>query len=60
MYIREDLLNKIKEVFDVKPLQSKFFNADIFSNIKFNVYFATNLLYNITIKNDFTNIVNNN
>ena len=29
-------------------------------NIKFNVYFATNLLYNITIKNDFTNIVNNN
>ena len=37
-----------------------FFNADIFSNIKFNVYFATNLLYNITIKNDFINIVNNN
>ena len=60
MYIREDLLNKIKEVFDVKPLQSNFFNTDIFSNIKFNVYFATNLLYNITIKNDFTNIVNNN
>ena len=60
MYIREDLLNKIKEVFDVKPLQSKFFNTDIFSNIKFNVYFAANLLYNITIKNDFTNIVNNN
>ena len=60
MYIREYLLNKIKEVFDVKPLQSNFFNTDIFSNIKFNVYFATNLLYNITIKNDFTNIVNNN
>ena len=60
MYIREDLLNKIKEVFDVKPLQSNFFNTDIFSNIKFNVYFVTNLLYNIIIKNDFTNIVNNN
>ena len=60
MYIREDLLNKIKEVFDVKPLQSWFFNTDIFSNIKFNVYFTTNLLYNIIIKNDFTNIVNNN
>ena len=32
MYIREDLLNKIKEVFDVKPLQSKFFNTDIFKH----------------------------